>query len=74
MAGSAHLPRRRRVLLVAIALFAIVFVLRFIRDEPGDGVTFLYVVPIILLAIEFGRLAGVAGRRRRTAAVRRLVR
>jgi diguanylate cyclase (GGDEF)-like protein/PAS domain S-box-containing protein len=59
MAGSAHLPRRRRVLLVALALFAIVFVLRLIREEPGDGVTFLYVVPIILLAIEFGRLAGV---------------
>ncbi len=58
MAGSAHLPRRRRVLLVALALFAIVFVLRFIREEPGDGVTFLYVVPISLLAIEFGRRPG----------------
>ena len=59
MAGSAHLPRRRRVLLVALAMFAVVFVLRFVREEPADGVTFLYVVPIILLAIEFGRTAGV---------------
>ena len=59
MAGSAHLPRRRRVLLVALAMFAIVFVLRFVREAPADGVTFLYVVPIILLAIEFGRNAGV---------------
>jgi len=47
------------VLLVALALFAVVFALRFIREQPGDGITFLYVIPIILLAIEFGRRAGI---------------
>jgi len=38
-----------------------VFALRFADPDPADGITFLYVVPIIVLAIEFGRLAGVVG-------------
>jgi diguanylate cyclase (GGDEF)-like protein/PAS domain S-box-containing protein len=61
-ARAAHLPRRQRVLAAAIASFAIVFVLRELRSNPGDGITFLYVVPIILVAMEFGRAAGgIAG-------------
>ena len=47
------------MLLAALAGFALVFVLRFVRESPGDGVTFLYVVPISVIAIEFGRVAGV---------------
>ena len=65
MAGSEHLPRRRRVLAAALAGYAIVFGLRELGGAPGDGVTFLYVIPIILVANEFGAragaLAGLAG-------------
>ena len=50
----------RMVLLVTLGLFGLVFGLRFAADAPRDGLTFLYVVPIILLAVEFGVGAGVA--------------
>jgi diguanylate cyclase (GGDEF)-like protein/PAS domain S-box-containing protein len=56
--GKAHLPQRRRVLAAAIAAYAIVFALRELGGAPGDGVTFLYVIPIILIANEFGARAG----------------
>jgi diguanylate cyclase (GGDEF)-like protein/PAS domain S-box-containing protein len=58
-AGLDLLPRRRRVLLAALALFAIVFALRFVSPDRDNGITFLYVLPIILIAVEFGRSAGV---------------
>jgi len=45
--------------LVALSLFAIVVAMRFVSADPGNGITFLYVLPIILLALEFGRRAGV---------------
>jgi diguanylate cyclase (GGDEF)-like protein/PAS domain S-box-containing protein len=47
------------VLLAAIAGFALVFLLRTLSETPGDGVTFLYVIPISVVAIEFGRVWGV---------------
>jgi diguanylate cyclase (GGDEF)-like protein/PAS domain S-box-containing protein len=47
------------VLTAAIAGFAIVFALRQLGGAPGDGITLLYVVPIILVASEFGRGAGI---------------
>jgi diguanylate cyclase (GGDEF)-like protein/PAS domain S-box-containing protein len=47
------------VLLGALAGFAVVFVLRFAASKPADGITFLYVVPIIVLAMELGRVAGL---------------
>jgi diguanylate cyclase (GGDEF)-like protein/PAS domain S-box-containing protein len=53
------LPRRRKVLLAALAGFVFVFLLRWARDDPAEGVTFLYVVPIAVIAIEFGRTAGI---------------
>jgi diguanylate cyclase (GGDEF)-like protein/PAS domain S-box-containing protein len=37
----------------------VVFVLRLAASKPADGITFLYVVPIIVLAIELGRVAGL---------------
>ena len=43
-----------------IALFAAVFAIRMLTDAAGTGVGFLYVVPIVILAVEFGRTAGLA--------------
>ena len=48
------------MLAAAVAGFALVFALRQVGGEPGDGVTFLYVIPIILVALEYGPMAGVA--------------
>jgi thiamine transporter ThiT len=54
--ASSH---RARVLLLAGALFVGVFVLRMVGDAAGTGVGFLYVLPIVMLAVEFGRRAGL---------------
>jgi diguanylate cyclase (GGDEF)-like protein/PAS domain S-box-containing protein len=51
---------RARVVMFSIALFAAVFVIRMTIDAAGTGVGFLYVVPIVILAVEFGRTAGLA--------------
>jgi diguanylate cyclase (GGDEF)-like protein/PAS domain S-box-containing protein len=48
-----------RVLLIAAALFAAVFAVRLTTGELGDGTTFLYVLPVVLVAIELGRRAGL---------------
>jgi diguanylate cyclase (GGDEF)-like protein/PAS domain S-box-containing protein len=48
------------VLAAAVAGFALVFALRELGGAPGDGVTFLYVIPIILVALEYGPVAGIA--------------
>jgi diguanylate cyclase (GGDEF)-like protein/PAS domain S-box-containing protein len=55
-------PRTRTVAIAAL-LFAAVFALRMSTDAAGTGVGFLYVVPIVMLAVEFGRLValGAAG-------------
>jgi diguanylate cyclase (GGDEF)-like protein/PAS domain S-box-containing protein len=47
------------VLAAAVAGFALVFALRQLGGAPDDGVTFLYVIPIILIALEYGPVAGV---------------
>jgi diguanylate cyclase (GGDEF)-like protein/PAS domain S-box-containing protein len=48
------------VLAAAVAAFALIFVVRELGGAPGDGVSFLYVIPIILIALEYGPVAGVA--------------
>jgi PAS domain S-box-containing protein len=53
-------PERRRWLGVAALLFAVVFALRFIRQNPADLVTLLYALPIALVAAERGRSWGIA--------------
>src|SRR4051794_12416510 len=50
--------RRWRVLAAALALFAGVFALRVVDENPDDAVTLLYLVPIALVAIEFGLAGG----------------
>jgi diguanylate cyclase (GGDEF)-like protein/PAS domain S-box-containing protein len=52
-------PRTRTVAIAAF-LFAAVFALRMSTDAAGTGVGFLYVVPIVMLAVEFGRHAALA--------------
>jgi diguanylate cyclase (GGDEF)-like protein/PAS domain S-box-containing protein len=52
--------RPRAALALAAVLFLAVFVLRLIAPEAGDGVTFLYVVPVVLVAIAFGGVGGLA--------------
>jgi diguanylate cyclase (GGDEF)-like protein/PAS domain S-box-containing protein len=48
--------------LLAAALFAGIFVLRFAVGTLGDAITFLYVIPVVLAGIALGRRAGlVAG-------------
>ena len=56
----SKVPRRRAILLAALALFAVVLGLRLTSKAPSDGVTFLFVIPVILVAAEFGARAGVA--------------
>jgi diguanylate cyclase (GGDEF)-like protein/PAS domain S-box-containing protein len=49
-------------MMAAAALFAAVTALRFVSgDRPGEGITLLYVVPIALLALDFGPRGGLIG-------------
>ncbi|HLM85621.1 MAG TPA: GAF domain-containing sensor histidine kinase [Solirubrobacteraceae bacterium] len=52
--------RRLAVLTAAAALFAITFAARLAIKDPGALIANFYVVPIALIAIEFGARAGVA--------------
>ncbi len=54
-------PSRRTIILtLAAVLFAAVTVIRFSADSVGDGYSLLYALPIALVAVEFGTLAGLA--------------
>ena len=52
---------RRRALVVAGLLFAVVFALRMTFSDPGDGLLFLAIVPIALMASEYRVVGGVVG-------------
>jgi diguanylate cyclase len=52
--------RPRRALAAAAGLFAAIFALRFAATTTADAVTFLYVIPIVLVAIAFGERGGLA--------------
>ena len=45
---------------MAVGLCAVVFVLRWLVDVPGDGIAFLYVLPVGLIAVELGWRWGLA--------------
>jgi hypothetical protein len=64
---------RARVLISAAVLFTIVYLLRELRSDPAEGLTFLYVLPVSLVALELGLQAGGADRAARARAVRGLV-
>ena len=55
LAGAGPVPPS----ICALLLFAAVFVLRVVDDTPNSGVTFLYILPIILVALDLGLIAGV---------------
>jgi signal transduction histidine kinase len=44
---------------VAALLFATIFVLRLTYGGPVDGINLLYTLPVALLALAFGRTAGI---------------
>ena len=51
---------RAAIFLLAAVLYGVVFVIREAFGTPADGLTFLYLLPICLLAIDRGVRAGVA--------------
>lgn len=57
---SSGLRSHATRLAVALGLFAAIFVLRAVDDDPASGVAVLYVLPVVIIAIAFGWLAGVA--------------
>jgi len=56
-----HLPsgRQLRVLLAATVLFAAIFAGRIADTSGTAGLTVLYVLPVVLVGVELGRLAGI---------------
>jgi diguanylate cyclase (GGDEF)-like protein/PAS domain S-box-containing protein len=52
--GSPDGHRRAETLAVAVGLFAVVSVLLVLVAEPAEGVGFLYVLPVGLVAVELG--------------------
>lgn len=48
-------------LLLAAGLFVVITAWRFADPDPATGITFLYVVPISMLAVEFGYRGGILG-------------
>ncbi len=64
--GGSSLPirrslERRSVVLSAAALLtAAIFAWRQINDDPGNGISVLYVVPVAMVALELGLAAGLA--------------
>ncbi len=63
MPSSSGTARSRlRILALALLLFAGVFALRTLFESPQSGVAMLYVIPVVLVGIEFGGRAGaIAG-------------
>ncbi len=59
MSSSASAGRRARVLLAGSALYALIFGARFLDATIASGVTVLYVLPIVLIAVELGKRAGI---------------
>ena len=53
------IERRDVVLVAAAALFIVVFALCHTGPEVGEGIALLYVVPIALVALELGLVAGI---------------
>jgi glucose-6-phosphate-specific signal transduction histidine kinase len=59
--GTRLLSDRKSVTAAAVVLFAVVFVLRMTFSDPGDGLLFLSIVPIALLATEYRFAGGLIG-------------
>jgi len=59
-AGSGLLARPAAVLLVTAVVFVGLFIVRVNVGGPSDAMLMLYVLPIALLAVRFGRWVGLA--------------
>ena len=59
MTAAPSATRRAAVLAVAVVLFAVTFAARLAIKDPSALLANFYVVPIALLAIEFGTIAGI---------------
>jgi diguanylate cyclase (GGDEF)-like protein/PAS domain S-box-containing protein len=57
---SVLVKRKGVALAIAGLLFAAVLLLRFAAGTTGDGVSFLYLIPIVVVAIAFGPWGGAA--------------
>src|SRR5437762_202986 len=51
----------RVAIATSVALYAGIFALRFIITEAVDSIAVLYVLPVALLAVTFGPMAGLIG-------------
>lgn len=58
--GRSRIEIGRAPLAAAIAMFAIVFVLRLMVHDTGNGLSMLYCIPIALITITYGTAAGAA--------------
>jgi PAS domain S-box-containing protein len=59
LVGLLGHARRNRMLLLAAALFAVVFAVRMSDPRPADAIFVLCVVPIVVCAIDRGPIGGV---------------
>ena len=57
---APHASTRIRVIVAVALLFAGVFAARVAVEGDATGITFLYVLPIAIAGVEFGRRAGIA--------------
>ena len=57
--GPWFRARPRAALVVSVVLFGAVFVLRVADDSVSDAVSMLYTLPVALVALAFGRAAGL---------------
>ncbi len=51
---------RTSILSSAVVLYVVVFACRLASNDPANGLAFLYLLPIVLVAIEFGLAAAAA--------------
>jgi hypothetical protein len=58
--GPWFRARPRTALAVAALLFTVVLAVRFSVEDPVEAVSMLYVLPVALVALAFGRRAGLA--------------
>jgi PAS domain S-box-containing protein len=57
---APHASARFKALIIAAVLFVAVFALRTVAEGTATGITFLYVLPIAVVGVEYGRRAGIA--------------
>lgn len=57
--GRFLTPDGRAVVALAVAMFGTITAWRFLEGDPLSGVTFLYTVPVSLIAVAFGLEAGL---------------